>query len=206
MVALIQLERNSASTEMKSNLKSFEIVTLAVSLLGGDANVIDTEDIAVKANDLAPGLFTWRKYKNQISFDHVRRQLIDATKDENGAYLFGSVKRGWQLTEKGMAFCEMEISNIEAKTFRTSRIDNKERMRLRLERERMKGSKAYAKFVNDEIAQITQHEADAFFRIDDYVPNHVRENKILRIVNSFATDPELGAAVKEISRIVRRDS
>lgn len=191
---------------MKSNLKSHEIVTLAVAVLGGDTNVIDTEDIAMKANEIAPGLFTWRKYKDQVSFDNVRRQLIDATKDGNGSYLFGSVKLGWQLTEKGMEFCEREMGSIDAKTFRTSRIDNKERMRLRLERERMKGSKAYVKFMNDEISQITKHDADAFFRIDDYVPNHVRENKILRLVNSFATDPELGHVVKAISQIVRRDS
>ena len=191
---------------MKSNLKTYEIVTLAVALLGGDANVIDTEDIAIKANEIAPGLFTWRKYKDQVSFDHVRRQLIDATKVENGSYLFGSVKRGWQLTEKGMGFYQKEIISIESKSFRTSRIDNKERMRLRLERERMKGSKAYLKFASGENSQITKHEADAFFRIDDYVPNHIRENKILRIVNSFASDQELGDAVKEIARLVRRDS
>ena len=79
-------------------------------------------------------------------------------------------------------------------------------MRLRLERERMKGSKAYLKFASGENSQITKHEADAFFRIDDYVPNHIRENKILRIVNSFASDQELGDAVKEIARLVRRDS
>lgn len=191
---------------MRKNLKSYEIVTLAVFLLGGDSKIIDTEDICVKANTLAPGLFTWRKYKDQISFDHIRRQLIDATRDGNGKYLFGSVKRGWQLTETGLSFAQRESEQLEAKELRTSRIDSKEQMRLRLERERIKVTKAYSKFNNGDVNQITLHEADAFFRIDEYVPNHVRESKILRILNSFAKDPDLGGVVTKMAEIVRRGS
>ncbi|HAB18651.1 MAG TPA: hypothetical protein DCE44_19690 [Verrucomicrobiales bacterium] len=50
-----------------------EIVTLAVYLLGGDTHRVDTEDVAVKANDLAHGRFTWRKYRDQINIDANRR-------------------------------------------------------------------------------------------------------------------------------------
>ncbi|MFZ0829061.1 MAG: hypothetical protein WAO02_16730 [Verrucomicrobiia bacterium] len=48
-------------------LSNHEIVTLAVYLLGGDSKRIDTEDIAVKANELAPGRFNWRKYRDQTA-------------------------------------------------------------------------------------------------------------------------------------------
>ena len=38
-------------------LSNHEIVTIAVDLLGGDIQCIETEDIAVKSNELVPGRF-----------------------------------------------------------------------------------------------------------------------------------------------------
>lgn len=75
---------------MPKSLSSHEIVTLAVFLFGGDSRCIDTEDIAVKANEIAPGRFTWRKYRDQINIEQVRAFLSDAKKAKNGAYLSGS--------------------------------------------------------------------------------------------------------------------
>jgi hypothetical protein len=65
-----------------SKIKAFanhELVTLAVYLLGGDSKPIDTEDVAIKTNELAPRRFTWRKYPDQINIDTVRKRLWDAT-------------------------------------------------------------------------------------------------------------------------------
>ena len=66
------------------SLANHEIVTLAVYLLGGDTQRVDTEDVAVKANALAGGRFTWRKYPDQINIDAVRKRLWDAAKPEKG--------------------------------------------------------------------------------------------------------------------------
>jgi len=49
--------------ESRKDPANREIVTLAVYLLGGDAHWVDTEDIAKKANELAPGRFTWRNLR-----------------------------------------------------------------------------------------------------------------------------------------------
>ena len=38
-------------------------------LLGGETRRVDTEDIAVKANELAPGRFAWKKYPDQINLE-----------------------------------------------------------------------------------------------------------------------------------------
>ena len=65
-------------------LSNHEIVTLAVYLLGGDSKRIDTEDIAVKSNELAPGRFTWRKYSDQINIKIISWCLWDAKKPKNG--------------------------------------------------------------------------------------------------------------------------
>ena len=67
-----------------------QIVTLAVYLLGGDQKVIDTEDVAVKAYQLAPGRFSWRKYPDQVNLELVRVYLSAGKKPSRGAWLEGS--------------------------------------------------------------------------------------------------------------------
>jgi hypothetical protein len=84
-------------------LSNHEIVTIAVYLLGGDTQRIETEDVAVKSNELAPGRFTWRKYPDQINIENVRTFLSDAKKPKNGSFLLGAGKDGWILTEAGLA-------------------------------------------------------------------------------------------------------
>jgi hypothetical protein len=49
-----KLKRNTRSND-STIFSNIEIVTIAVYLLGGDSKYIDTEDIAVKVNELAPG-------------------------------------------------------------------------------------------------------------------------------------------------------
>src|SRR5712664_633633 len=49
-------------------LTNHEVVLLAVYLLGGETSSVETEDIAVKVDKLAPWTFTWRKYADQITF------------------------------------------------------------------------------------------------------------------------------------------
>ena len=73
------------STKPKA-LSNHEIVTLAVFLLGGDSKRIDMEDVAVKTNELAPGRFTWRKYRDQINIKNISTFLYDARKPKNGGY------------------------------------------------------------------------------------------------------------------------
>ena len=65
----------NAPVKMQKGLSNHEIVTLAVYLLGGDTQYVDTEDAAVKANELAPGRFTWRKCRDQINNNPVRKRL-----------------------------------------------------------------------------------------------------------------------------------
>ncbi|MGA2865834.1 MAG: hypothetical protein ABSF95_15285 [Verrucomicrobiota bacterium] len=89
--------------ESCQDLANHQIVTLAAYLLGGDAHKVDTEDIAKKANELAPGRFTWRKYPDQISIDAVRKGLWDATRTDKGGLLKGTARGGWIPTDAGRA-------------------------------------------------------------------------------------------------------
>ena len=70
---------------MKESFSNIEIVTLAIYLLGGNSKYIDTEDIAVKSSELAPGRFTWRKYPDQINIDNIRKRLSDAKDQKKGS-------------------------------------------------------------------------------------------------------------------------
>ena len=95
-------------------LSNHEIVTIAAYLLGGDTQRIETEDIAVKSNELAPGRFTWKNFRNQINIENVRTFLSDAKKPKNGAFLLGAGKDGWILTEAGLAFATKRVKDLDA--------------------------------------------------------------------------------------------
>ena len=188
---------------MKKNLSNHEIVTLSVYLLGGESKHIDTEEVAVKANELAPGRFTWRKYPDQINIENVRTFLSDAKKSKNGSYLAGSGKDGWILTEKGFDFAQRRVKDLEGVDLSRESLTPREKQRIRRERVRMLASEAFLKFQSSEADAVTAQEAEAFFRIDEYVTGQVRERKIIRILNTFGSDPELGQAVKELANKIR---
>lgn len=186
-------------SRVQKELSNHEIVTLAVYLLGGDTQYVDTEDAAVKANELAPGRFTWRKYRDQINIENVRTFLSDAKKGKNGAYLRGAGKDGWLLTESGVAFAKARVTGLEAVDLSRDRLSVKERKWLQHERARMLSSEAFAKFAAGMADAISMQEAESFFRLDAYVTGNAREDKIIRALNSFSSDPDLGAAAKALA-------
>jgi hypothetical protein len=183
-------------------LANHHIVTIAAYLAGADSQRIDTEDIAVKANEIAPGRFTWRKYPLQINIDTVRKRLWDACNLGKGAYLMGSEKEGWLLTEAGVAFARQHLDEVHAARS-AKRVSLKERTWLKTERIRLLGSDAFNKYKCDDRKSVTLRDAEGFFRIDNYVTGEARERKLLRVLNAFSDDAELGPATRTFAAIVR---
>jgi hypothetical protein len=181
-------------------LSNHEIVVIAAYLVGSDSKRVDTEDIAVKANEIAPGRFTWRKYPQQINIDTVRKRLWDACKPDKGGYILGSEKEGWVLTETGVLFARKSMGAVVGTK---KRLSLKERTWIRSERQRLIATDAFKKFSKPNESAITSRDAEGFFRIDNYVEKDAREEKLLRILNAFGDDPELGPAVKRFAEIVR---
>jgi len=195
--------RASRSSQEKLNdLANHEIVTIALLLCGGDARSVDTEDIAVKANEIAPGRFAWRKYPDQINIDTVRKRLWDARKDTKGRFVFGSEKDGWQLTETGVKFAKREKKTLKG-GYPAARSSLRERRFARAEKLRMLETEAYAKFSSGSQLSITPREAETFFRIDDYVLGEEREKKVIRALTLFGNDRQLGPAVHFLAVAVR---
>jgi hypothetical protein len=176
-----------------------EIVTLVVYLLGGKSSYIETEDIAVKANELAPGRFTWRKYSDQINLEVVRVYLSDAKKADKGAYLVGSGTDGWLLTEKGLRFAQRRLKELHGADVSRKPTTTKEKKLIRAERVRMLGSEAFAKFNAIGLNSVTQQEAESFFRIDSYLTTEQRQRKVIRVLNLFRHDPKIGMVVRGLA-------
>src|SRR2546425_86850 len=103
----------TGNSKTQKGLSNHEIVTLAVYLIGGDTQYVDTEDVAFKSDEIAPGRFTWRKYPRQINIENVRTFLSDAKKQKNGGYLRGAGKDGWLLTESGVAFARARVVGLK---------------------------------------------------------------------------------------------
>jgi hypothetical protein len=199
--------RTMRATKTKSSAQKFlanhEVVVLATYLAGGRTGYTDTEDIAIKANEIAPGRFTWRKYKEQINIETVRKRLWDATKAEKGGFLVGSERDGWLLTQTGLKFCKKHLRLLKVSDGSSTRRSQREQTWISRERVRMLAESAYQKFAAGQMTTITPVEAERFFRVDDYVVGTARKTKIERSIAAFAADPLLGEATRRVAELVR---
>jgi hypothetical protein len=196
-------ETKLVKRESSKGLANHELVVLAAYLAGAQTGPADTEDIAVKANDLAPGRFSWRKYKKQINIDSVRKRLWDATRQEKGAYLIGSEKSGWRLTKAGFDFAKSQIGKNGVAQPRKNRVSQNERVAQTRELKRMMNEQAFAKFIAGDTAAITKSDAERFFRVDDYVTGKARQAKIERFRILATNDESLTRAIAFLADLVK---
>jgi hypothetical protein len=183
-------------------LANHELVVVAALLAGAKTASVDTEDIAIKANELAPGRFTWRKYKDQINIDTVRKRLWDATKPEKGSLLIGSEKTGWRLTKAGFVFARRYIKAgpVAQAIPRASQSESVARTR---ELRRMSNEEAARKFRSGEHDSITKSDAEHFFRIDDYVTGKSRAAKLERFRIMAANNRELTHTIDFLTKLLQ---
>jgi hypothetical protein len=196
--------RQSSLTRL-SRLSQGQVVTLAAYLLGGDKQVLDTEDIAVKANELAPGRFAWRKYKDQINLELVRVYLSAVKKKSKGGMVAGSGKTGWTLTSAGRAWVRgpgeafLAGSGPRQQAESTHATSPTEARRHR-ERARMQATQAWSRWTRQE--DISPREAAEVFRIDTYARGRIRDLKVGRVRVMFEDDPELGAFIRKAAELI----
>ena len=186
-----------------SSITRPEAVTLALYLLGGDQAQQDTEDVAVRAASLFPGMFAWRKYPENIDKDLVRVGLNDATK-KKGWTVGAHGRGGWLLTPAGVTVGlrlrdGMPDAPVERQRGQTERLQERERVRLL-------ASAAYAHVTGGNAAAVTADEADSFFRMNVYVDGSARETRIARLENLFGDDPDLGPVVAALAARARQRS
>jgi hypothetical protein len=189
---------------LTSEVKQVDIVVLSVALLGGGRKSIDTEDIAIKSHQLSPGMFSWRKYPEQINLELVRVALSDAKKKQNGTLLQGSGREGWRLTSKGLAWNEGK-----GKELLKSKIQwNQERRQAgsvdsrRLDREKVRihNSRAWISWTDRHEVPIS--EARELFRIDGYSTKNMLETKIVRLQSLFVNDKNVFEFLKYAGNLI----
>lgn len=173
-----------------------EAATLALFICGGERESVHTEDVAIKAAELAPGMFAWEKRTDWIDKELVRVALSDARLKKH--YALGSHQQGWMLTPDGLDWARRQPLP-ERDGAAVSRRRGKEEIQLGRERERMLGSVAFEKYVNGQEGAISADDADAFFRLNVYARGQARERKIVRLENEFREDSELGPLITKLA-------
>lgn len=181
-----------------------EIVTIALYLVGGDTKPTDTEDIAIQANKLSTGRFTWIKYEDQINLTSVRKGLWDATREKTGRFVSGSDERGWFLTQKGVEFAKRNVDELSTNGITTNRLSARQRKWKKNEYKRLIAEPAYLEYKAGNIENVTEREAEAFFRLNEYITGDNRIKKIQRIVNAFGDDSDLGEIVRQLSNKIQK--
>ena len=187
---------------MTSGPSQVELVALAVYLLGGDQKPIDTEDVAVKAHELAPTRFSWRKYPHQINLELVRVYLSAAKNPSKGGFVDGSGKSGWSLTAKGRDWAKKVASELGGQNLDRRREETgggpRDEQRWRRERDRLLSTSAWQLWSKGAL-DVPLREAQDVFRIDSYAVGRLRDIKVNRLLALFVDDAELIAFLKAMA-------
>jgi hypothetical protein len=188
-------------TDLPSQVR---VVTLAVYLLGGDQRPVDTEDVAIRAHQLAPNRFSWRKYPEQINLELVRVYLSDAKK--SGRELVdGSGKTGWTLTSKGMKWAKKWAESTDQDAIDRDKADavggSIDSQRWSRERDRILSTKAWAQW-KQRGPTPSLRDAETVFRIDSYAVGRMRSLKVTRLSSMFADDPEVSKFLHEMAELL----
>jgi len=165
-----------------------DLVVIATLYRGGTLHLIHTEDIAIKAAELAPRSFAWEKYPDYINLESVRITLKNEMMDENSR-VAGSVKEGWMLSREGMNWCVdkgLLVSRPEVKAIIMDEIN------------RLKKTKAFEKFEMGEVKALSDSDVERFFRIDRYFSDRNKMERLTAVINVSIIASELQTLVEEL--------
>jgi hypothetical protein len=175
---------------VKTKYNNSDVTVIAVYQLGGALRYIHLEDLALKAAELSPKTFSWKKYPEQVNLETVRLAL----KNELGAKnrrVFGSIRHGWMLTPQGLSWCLKEVS---AKT-NPAPIEQ-----IRKEIARIKKSEAFNKVATGRREEITDDDLKAVLRIDEYFSPRNRSERIIAFTNTTMIEPQLKPFITSLKR------
>lgn len=180
-------------------------MVLAVYVLDGYKKAVDTEDVAVKSHELAPGMFSWQKYPEQINLELVRVTLSDAKKEKYGALLTGSGREGWRLSTKGYDWASTSGKHLLETGLKwdpdRGTAGSVDAVRKRREKARLLKSNAWKTWT--EGRPLSVRDTQLLFRIDGYSTGKMLEIKIVRLQSLFEDDPEIGQFLRQAGDLAR---
>lgn len=186
-----------------------ETALFAVYLLGGAQRTVDTEDVAVKAAELLPSAFAWRKYPDQINLELVRAVLSDSKKRQFGQLLHGTGTEGWRLSDAGVSWAAQTEKDVRAGRTLTAGsagrwAGSSDARRADREVRRAKSGQAWEQWKSGE--GITAKAALQLFRIDDYADAKMRDIKIARLRALVTEDQDAARFVEAAAKIALGES
>lgn len=191
--------RSSGRTH--DGLRTIDVVVVALHNLGGAAQAVDIEDVAIESYRLAPHRFGWRRHPEQVDLAGVRDGLSDARKPENGALAVGDRKQGWTLTPAGVELAQRLQGPVGAAAgVSQTRLDPAVRA---AERVRVLRSRAYGKLSEGLLDDVTKQDVRELLRIDTYVSEEKYRQRVAIVLNSFADEPSVQHAIAELERRFR---
>jgi len=184
-----------------------DIVTTAVYLCGGASEPIDTEDVGMKVNEIAPKRFSWRKYPSQINLELIRVALSDAKKPPAGILLEGDGSKGWNLTTAGMEWIRKqeapEIERIQKPGTEDAQNRSLAMTRMKREKTRIMRTLAWQSWASEE--DISFQDAKKVFRIDEYIKGRSMTLKINRMRDLFKDDPKLDPFLERLQSLLIKE-
>ncbi len=187
-------------------LSNRDVAVYALEMLGGEAHLVDTEDVALQCWLLFPAKFSWKKYPEYPDSEPGRSGLFDAAKRQYGALVTGSKDGGWMLTPSGKAWLEAKREWLEAelrahatvgrypvagRVRRNPSIADNEMGRLRTTR-------AYSKFTSNEAQHIELEDFFQFMKVSQYMPVEKYQANLRAIRILVSNDPGLQELVAEL--------
>ena len=196
--------KKDTKKSLTKSLTKPDLATYVVYLLGGDKNSVDTEDIAIKVNELVPDVFVWKKYPDQINLKLIEAFLYDAKKPRCGELLLGTSRQGWRLSSKGIEWIAnsadelVQSQNFEGiKHSGSAGTDPKRKER---EKNRLFLSKAWV--VWSDTSKLNVDVAQELFRVNDYTTNEMIENKVVRMRSLFMDDKDIQEFISEAAELL----
>lgn len=158
-----------------------DITVMAVYQLGGALRHIHLEDVAMKAAELSPRRFCWKKYPEQINLESVRISLKHELASTDRRVL-GSIRDGWILTPEGLSWC-----------IATNAVGGGQSLinQLHQEVERAKRTAAFSKTIGGNEENVSTAEVEALLRVNEYFTARDRRERALALANAAVLDPQL---------------
>ena len=189
------------------NLSNIEYVSLAAYLLSAFEKPVDTEDIAIKAHQMAPERFCWKKYPEQINLSAVSKRLYDARTEKHGSLVEGSDKVGWIVTQRGVTWAMKTSAEMNSSVLITNKRVRSSGMVAGIqssERKRISSTKAYVLYSAGKVDDINLRDAEHVYRFDDYVDLRTRVIKINKAFDVFSNDPDMIKFLKLMQTIAEK--
>lgn len=189
--------------QLTNHPRQLDVVVLCVYLLDGTRKSIDTEDVAVKCHEIAPGIFSWRKYPDQINLELVRVVLSNAKKHAYGELVSGSGREGWRLSSRGAEWVRANRHLLREGSLHIMSPRNAGSIdTVKKQREKMRIVSSAAWMSWKEKKPMSTRDARNLFRIDEYATGKMFDIKIVRLQSLFENDDEIVGFIRDAAKLI----